>query len=172
MPGTLGDCSDVKVLASLVERLCGSLAEDMSVDSVCAKQVILKIKRSDFTVKQHSVTLLSPTSSATDLADVAVKLLQKEMPATLRLVGVKVAQLTLMRGAADSSSGGIMHRALQASDSAAVLVCPICLKAIVGEPPNVRVWVDNLLLVMMDLAVVMVVATVLSVCDCRPSSAK
>jgi hypothetical protein len=53
----------------------------------------------DFTVKQHSMTLMSATSCAAEFAPVAVMLLHKEMPATLRLVGVKVTQLvpTLLR---------------------------------------------------------------------------
>ncbi len=77
MAGTLGDCSDAKVLAALVARLCGSLAHDLIRDCVCARQVVVKIKRSDFTVKQNSFTLLSPTCSGDDLAHVAVKLLNR-----------------------------------------------------------------------------------------------
>lgn len=135
----------MKVLASLVERLCGSLAEDLASDSVCAKQIILKVKRSDFTVKQHSMTLMSATSCAAEFAPVAVRLLHKEMPATLRLVGVKVTQLVPNHcggnsaGGSTMSSSGILQRAMQASDSSAAAVCPICMKVIVGEPPNVRV---------------------------------
>ncbi len=137
--GTLGDCSDVKVLSDLVERLCCSLAEDLASDGVCTKQVIVKVKRSDFTVKQQTTTLLSHTACAADLALVAVKMLHKEMPATLRLVGVKVSQLAPASGGGYTSNcGGILQRAMQASDSAAVVMCPVCLKAIVGEPPNVR----------------------------------
>lgn len=138
--GTLGDCSDVKVLAGLVERLCCSLAEDLASDGVCTKQVIVKVKRSDFTVKQQTTTLLSPTACAADLALVAVKMLHKEMPATVRLVGVKVSQLAPASGGGGytSNGGGILQRAMQASDSAAVVLCSVCLKAIVGEPPNVR----------------------------------
>ncbi len=121
-----------------MERLCGSLAEDLTSDGVCTKQVIVKVKRSDFTVKQHTTTLLSPTACAADLAHVAVKMLLREMPATLRLVGVKVAQLAPVSGGCVASNGGsILQRAMQSSDSAAVMVCPVCLKAIVGEPPNV-----------------------------------
>ena len=75
--GTLGDCSDERVLASLVERLCGSLAGDLAGDGVCAKQVVVKVKRSDFTVRQHSFSLVTPTSSADEIAHVAVKLLHR-----------------------------------------------------------------------------------------------
>lgn len=137
--GTIGDCSDEKVLASLVERLCRSLAEDLAADCVSAKQIVVKVKRSDFTVKQHSFVLPSPASCADDLAPVALRLLHMEMPAAVRLVGVKVTQLS----AAGSGGGGVnaisgmLHRAMQAADAAAVTMCPICLKVITGEPPNV-----------------------------------
>jgi hypothetical protein len=141
--GTLGDCSDVKVLQALVERLCSSLAQDLIGDGVCAGQVVVKIKRSDFTVKQHTFTLLSPTCSRDELAHVAVKLLHRDMPATVRLVGVKVTQLLPTAGgggiACVAGSSSILHKAMHASDSAASTICPICLKAITGEPPNVRI---------------------------------
>jgi hypothetical protein len=132
----------VKVLASLVERLCRSLAQDLVGDGVCTRQVVVKIKRSDFTVKQHTFTLLSPTCSGDELAHVAVKLLHREMPATVRLVGVKVTQLLPTVGgggvACGAGSSSILHKVMHASDSAASTICPICLKAITGEPPNVR----------------------------------
>jgi hypothetical protein len=132
----------VKVLAALVERLCGSLAQDLIGDGVSARQVVVKIKRSDFTVKQHTFTLLSPTCSGDELAHVAVRLLHREMPATVRLVGVKVTQLLPVGGeggvACGAGSSSILLKAMHASDSAASTICPICLKAITGEPPNVR----------------------------------
>lgn len=137
--GTIGDCSDEKVLADLVERLCSSLAEDLAADGVCAKQVVVKVKRSDFTVKQHSFTLPSPVCCAAELSPVAVRLLHKEMPATVRLVGVKVMQLNAASGCGGgvNVSSGILQKAMQTADAAAVTVCPICLKVIAGEPPNV-----------------------------------
>jgi hypothetical protein len=132
----------VKVLAALVERLCGSLAQDLIGDGVSARQVVVKIKRSDFTVKQHTFTLLSPTCSGDELALVAVRLLHRDMPATVRLVGVKVTQLSPAGagggGACGAGSCSILHKAMHASDSASSTICPICLKAITGEPPNVR----------------------------------
>jgi hypothetical protein len=94
--GTLGDCSDAKVLAALVERVCGSLADDLIRDRVCARQVVVKIKRCDFTVKQNSFTLPSPTCSGDDLAHVAVKLLYRfEFTAIFRYVfSVIISQTT------------------------------------------------------------------------------
>ena len=41
------------------------------------RQVVVKVKRSDFTVKQHSTSLVTPTSSAVDIAQVAVRLLHR-----------------------------------------------------------------------------------------------
>ncbi len=73
----MGDCSDERVLAALVEKLCVSLAADLAGDGVCAKQVVVKLKRSDFTVRQHSFTMLMPTSSAADIAPVALRLLHR-----------------------------------------------------------------------------------------------
>lgn len=137
--GTIGDCSDEKVLASLVERLCRSLAEDLAADGVAAKQIVVKVKRSDFTVKQHSFMLPSPVSCAEDLAPVALRLLHMEMPAAVRLVGVKVMQLSAagIGGGGVNAISGMLHRAMQAADAAAVTMCPICMKVITGEPPNV-----------------------------------
>ncbi len=137
--GTIGDCSDENVLANLVERLCGSVAEDLAADGAFAKQIVVKVKRSDFTVKQHSFTLPTPASSAADFAPVALRLLRKEMPAVVRLVGVKVMQLTVASagGGGVAASSGILHKAMQAADAAVATVCPICLKVITGEPPNV-----------------------------------
>jgi hypothetical protein len=115
----------------------------LAADSVCAKQIVLKIKRSDFTVKQHSFTLPSAASSAADFAPVALRLLHKEMPATVRLVGVKLSQLVVGSGndRGISASSGILQKAMLPADAAVATVCPICLKAITGEPPNVSVIV-------------------------------
>ena len=39
----MGDCSDQRVLASLIERLCGNLAGDLAGDGVCAHQVAVVV---------------------------------------------------------------------------------------------------------------------------------
>ena len=130
------------MLESLVERLCSSLSQDLATDGVHARHIVLKVKRSDFTVKQYSFSLPCATSSAVDLTHVAVRLLHKAMPATLRLVGVKVSRLVAVNspsgGNGIDAGRGILRKAIQSSDSACVTLCPICLKAITGEPPNVR----------------------------------
>lgn len=60
---------------------------------MAARNITLKLKCADFSVRTRSVTLITSIQSCKRLLQVALDLLKREMPISLRLLGVRAASL-------------------------------------------------------------------------------
>jgi DNA polymerase-4 len=81
------------ILAGLVDRLCGALAEQRR----CGRTVGIKIRLDDFSTHTRARTLAEPVSSVQRVGPVALGLLRRfAAPRPVRLLGVRVAGLQPM----------------------------------------------------------------------------
>jgi DNA polymerase-4 len=80
-----------RVLADLVQRLCGTLTEQQ-----CAGRTVgIKVRLDDFSTHTRARTLAEPVASADRVGPVALELLRRfAAPRPVRLIGVRVAGLT------------------------------------------------------------------------------
>lgn len=88
---TFSSTSCEKKLVSKLSDVSGNLANDMAKSSLRGKTVTLKVKMSTFEVKTKSLTLNRYISSHTDIFKHARDLLMEELPAELRLLGVRIS---------------------------------------------------------------------------------
>lgn len=104
---TFQNLSGQDELEKMCARVCGYLAEDMQEAGVGARNLTLKLKCSDFSVRTRSVsfvTMIKPTKD--DLYVRAVELLRKELPLTLRLMGVRASSLVSLSAGRFTEDGG------------------------------------------------------------------
>ncbi|KAK1947951.1 DNA polymerase kappa [Phytophthora citrophthora] len=90
---TFGRLSDPKQLESKCREICKFLAKDLEKAGKAAKNVTFVYKDTDFARCSRSMTLASAVFTAEDLYANAVELLRRELPLTLRLMGVRAATL-------------------------------------------------------------------------------
>lgn len=104
---TFQNLSDQDELEKMCARVCGYLAEDMQEADVGARNLTLKLKCADFSVRTRSVsfvTTVKPTKD--DLYARAVEVLRKELPLTLRLMGVRASSLVSLSSGRFTEDGG------------------------------------------------------------------
>ncbi|KAE9014766.1 hypothetical protein PR002_g14126 [Phytophthora rubi] len=101
---TFRSLSDPNQLEAKCLEICEMLAEDLEAANKAAKNVTFVYKDTDFARCSRSVTLASAVFSADDLYSNAVELLRRELPLTLRLMGVRAATL-VSRPSSPSLSG-------------------------------------------------------------------
>nr|CCA14130.1 DNA polymerase kappa putative [Albugo laibachii Nc14] len=85
--------SDFESLKQICASICEHLAQDLAEDNVAARNITLKLKCADFSVRTRSVTLNTSIQSCKRLLQVALDLLKREMPISLRLLGIRAASL-------------------------------------------------------------------------------
>lgn len=85
--------NDPKQLEAKCEEICKMLAKDLEKADKAAKNVTFVYKDTDFARCSRSITLASAVFTAADLFANAVELLRRELPLTLRLMGVRAASL-------------------------------------------------------------------------------
>ncbi|CAH0517849.1 unnamed protein product [Peronospora belbahrii] len=90
---TFPGLSDPKQLEAKCKEICKMLANDLEEADKAAKNVTLIYKDTDFARFSRSMTLVSAVFTADDLLANAVELLRRELPLTLRLMGVRAATL-------------------------------------------------------------------------------
>ncbi|RLN36842.1 hypothetical protein BBJ28_00004596 [Nothophytophthora sp. Chile5] len=90
---TFRSMSDPQQLEAKCLEMCTKLAEDLQAANRAGKNVTLKLKSTDFAVRSRSVSLVAAVSTADELYAHAVELLRRELPLTLRLMGVRAAAL-------------------------------------------------------------------------------
>ncbi|KAG7393744.1 hypothetical protein PHYPSEUDO_004507 [Phytophthora pseudosyringae] len=90
---TFGRLSDPKQLEAKCLDICKMLAKDLEKANKAAKNVTFVYKDTDFARCSRSTTLASAVFTADDLYANAVELLRRELPLTLRLMGVRAATL-------------------------------------------------------------------------------
>jgi len=74
----------------MVESLSKSLSEQMQAKELKGKTITLKLKTSNFEVKTRATTILTYTNDPDIIIPHVKKLLDKEMPIKLRLMGIRV----------------------------------------------------------------------------------
>ncbi|KAL3666504.1 hypothetical protein V7S43_008137 [Phytophthora oleae] len=92
---TFGRLSDPKQLEAKCLEICKFLAKDLEKADKAAKNVTFVYKDTDFARCSRSMTLASAVFTAEDLYSNAVELLRRELPLTLRLMGVRASTLIL-----------------------------------------------------------------------------
>lgn len=90
---TFGNLSDPSQLEAKCLEICQMLAKDLDKANMAAKNVTLVYKDIKFARCSRSMSLACAIFSAEDLFSNAVELLRRELPLTLRLMGVRVAVL-------------------------------------------------------------------------------
>ncbi|ETN07192.1 hypothetical protein PPTG_13559 [Phytophthora nicotianae INRA-310] len=90
---TFGKLSDPKQLEAKCLEICKMLAKDLEKANKAAKNVTFVYKDIDFARCSRSLSLASAIFTADDLYSNAVELLRRELPLTLRLMGVRAASL-------------------------------------------------------------------------------
>lgn len=80
-------------MQDILQKLCVQLAEDLCEEELAGKTVGIKMKTTTFDVITRAVTLEMPISEADDIYKHASKLLSKNRPVDLRLLGVRLAGL-------------------------------------------------------------------------------
>ncbi|GMF23947.1 unnamed protein product [Phytophthora lilii] len=90
---TFRSLSDPKQLEAKCLEICNMLALDLEKASKAAKNVTFVYKDTKFARCSRSITLTSAICTAEDLYANAVELLRRELPLTLRLMGVRAAAL-------------------------------------------------------------------------------
>jgi len=88
---TFTPTSDWSVLDQYLQSICDRVSEDMKKESLCAKNITLKIKLSNFVVKTRSCMLEKYVNEKGDLYEHGRALLQAEMPLEIRLMGIRVS---------------------------------------------------------------------------------
>lgn len=90
---TFREMSDPAQLEHKCREICDRLARDLAKAGAGSRNVTLKLKLVDFTVRSRSVSLSSTISSGDQLFEAAADLLRKELPVNLRLMGVRASNL-------------------------------------------------------------------------------
>ena len=88
---TFKELSATNDLHGMVDSLAASLSEQMKAKNLKGKTITLKLKTSNFEVKTRATTIVSYTNEAETISKHVKKLLSKEMPIRLRLMGIRVA---------------------------------------------------------------------------------
>ncbi|EGZ28529.1 hypothetical protein PHYSODRAFT_552269 [Phytophthora sojae] len=137
---TFRSLSDPKELEAKCLEVCKMLAKDLEKANKAAKNVTFVYKDTDFARCSRSVTLASAIFTAEDLYSSAVELLRRELPLTLRLLGVRAATLVHRPNSSgsvsiSSQSEGAKKRQLVINNSNQTTAlevenkpCPICSK--------------------------------------------
>uniref|UniRef100_M4BXN8 DNA polymerase kappa n=1 Tax=Hyaloperonospora arabidopsidis (strain Emoy2) TaxID=559515 RepID=M4BXN8_HYAAE len=90
---TFSRLSDPKQLEAKCKEICIMLAQDLEKADKAAKNVTFVYKDTTFARCSRSMTLASAVFTADDLFAKAVELLRRELPLTLRLMGIRAATL-------------------------------------------------------------------------------
>ncbi|CAI5741331.1 unnamed protein product [Hyaloperonospora brassicae] len=106
---TFARLSDPTQLEAKCKEICVVLAADLEKAEKAAKNVTFVFKDTNFARCSRSTTLASAVFTADDLFATAVELLRRELPLTLRLMGVRAATLvSRAKTLRDSAQKGLM----------------------------------------------------------------
>ncbi|KAL3040221.1 hypothetical protein AAZX31_01G227500, partial [Glycine max] len=86
---TFSATKDEVLLHKKMEELAEMLSADMQKEGLCGRTLTLKLKTASFEVRTGAVTLQKYISSSEDILKHAKKLLQTELPISVRLIGLR-----------------------------------------------------------------------------------
>ncbi|PJF20071.1 hypothetical protein PSACC_00118 [Paramicrosporidium saccamoebae] len=118
--------SDMQVV---LKKLCKRLAEDLLEEEWAGKTVSIKMKTAAFDTLTRAVTLENPVSTDEEIYKHASKLLSKNKPPDLRLLGVRLSGLT---------TDAPRYRCLDdfAHEPVERPSCPVCTQSIDAHPDD------------------------------------
>ncbi|TYZ62288.1 hypothetical protein PybrP1_006969 [[Pythium] brassicae (nom. inval.)] len=102
---TFQNLSEPAALEQVCLKVCELLADDMEEADAGCRTLTLKLKCADFSVRSRSVSFATALKSKDDLSANALAILRKELPLTLRLLGVRASGLVSLSGAAGLPGG-------------------------------------------------------------------
>lgn len=91
---TFSDTNDEAFLYKKIVDLAEMLSSDMEKEGLRGKTLTLKLKTSSFEVRTRAMTLHNYISSSDDILKYASKLLKAELPASFRLIGLRMCQFS------------------------------------------------------------------------------
>lgn len=135
---TFKDTSDPQKLREICSDLCAELASDLQGESLQGRQVTVKIKTHKFAIKTKVSNLLQPTAKSEIICQTAFKILHslmelcEEKPLTLRLLGVRMSELS--DSAATEHSSEVEQKSItnffQPQSKMTEFECPLCSRII------------------------------------------
>ena len=144
---TFKGTSDSQVLLNMCSDLCQELAKDMEKRDLFGKVFTLKIKTTNFEVRTRAHSLLEHTRDPVLMTSACHRLLNQELPLSLRLIGVRMSNFAEKKGTqrnikdlfshqpvatpASSSSSSPSTSSCSSSSSSKIVdkedfSCPIC----------------------------------------------
>ena len=104
----VNDSDDPEILREIVIRLSNDVGQSLSSRGISGKTVKLKLRSSDFITSTRQRSVLEPIQLSSEIADVAVDLLNHELykKNSYRLVGVGVSGF----GSLETSQDGMQLR--------------------------------------------------------------
>ncbi|KZV50557.1 DNA polymerase kappa [Dorcoceras hygrometricum] len=91
---TFPSTKDETTLCQKLVDLAENLSADLKKEGLCGKTLTLKLKTSSFEVRTRAVTLPRYIFSIEDILKHAMMLLKAELPASLRLMGLRMSQFS------------------------------------------------------------------------------
>ncbi|XP_022896870.1 DNA polymerase kappa isoform X2 [Olea europaea var. sylvestris] len=88
---TFSATKDKALLYKKLVDLAEMLSNDMKKEGLCGRTLTLKLKTSSFEVRTRAVTLPTYTCSSEDILKHSSKLLKAELPASVRLMGLRMS---------------------------------------------------------------------------------
>lgn len=106
---TFRPVSDPQQLRSILSKLAASLAEDLAREGIAGRTLTLKLKTTEFEVRTRATSLARAICSQEALLANGLRLLEAELPLSLRLLGLRMSNLcrTQPAGGANGGSGGV-----------------------------------------------------------------
>ncbi|KAI9286914.1 hypothetical protein BC943DRAFT_275658 [Umbelopsis sp. AD052] len=106
-----------------LKDIAQKLAKDLESKNLCGKTLGLKIKLTSFEVRTRAKTLPGNIYKQEDLEKYAGQLLEKELPVSLRLMGIRLSSLC-SRDEIDQK--GVKRSTPEPDKSSEQVLCPIC----------------------------------------------
>eukprot|EP00004_Rigifila_ramosa_P017761 TRINITY_DN4359_c0_g1_i3.p1 TRINITY_DN4359_c0_g1~~TRINITY_DN4359_c0_g1_i3.p1 ORF type:complete len:550 (-),score=101.77 TRINITY_DN4359_c0_g1_i3:652-2259(-) len=98
---TFSNLSHPDALRDKLHVLCSALSEEMQEKSLLGRVVSIKLKLTSFELRSRSVSLPRPTCQLDEIYAAAKQLLEGEFPIELRLMGVRMSNLTEVGASAE-----------------------------------------------------------------------
>jgi len=144
MERTFSDLSSPKDLLKKLSEICQSLSETAKKKRLVGKTLTLKLKTNKFDIKNRSVSLAVGVGFyGRELFRIAEPLLKSEFPITIRLMGIRLSNLTkvleVSRLPDRHRQSGLNEYMPSCEEAAQRIKCPVCNVALAvkkTEDPN------------------------------------
>ncbi|XP_057527385.1 DNA polymerase kappa isoform X2 [Amaranthus tricolor] len=119
---TFSATNDETFLYKKLAELAETLATDLEKEGLCGRNLTLKLKTAHFEVRTRAVTLQKYICSSEDILMHGKKLLKAELPASLRLIGLRISQFSEDKaGPSDPKQKSITNFVIVGDTSGAIM---------------------------------------------------